>query len=162
MNLDGTLHHLVAAHAAPDARNTRGELVYDRHVMWLRYLGVARIGVLSFIAVGVALMDLEFGQDVLFAFYATGFATSVWYLVSLQRESRISAAQSWIQLLVDFAVVAATVGYTQGAGSFFTFMFVVVVLEAGLLLGLSQGFILATMATAFMTCQLVLPVTVSQ
>jgi len=159
MNLAGSLQRQGGAPAADNVRIARGELVYDRHVMWLRYLGVARIGVLSFLAVGVALMDLERGQDVLLGFYTAGFATSIWYLYSLQRASRISAAQSWIQLTVDFAVVAVTVGYTQGAASFFTFMFVVVVLEAGLLLGLSQGFVLATMAAAFMALQLVLPVT---
>ncbi len=159
MNLAGSLERHGGTPAADSVRAARGELVYDRHVMWLRYLGVARIGVLSFLAVGAALMDLDRGQDVLLGFYIAGFAASIWYLYELQRSSRISPAQCWIQLLVDFAVVAVTVGYTQGAASFFTFMFVVVVLEAGLLLGLSQGFVLATMAAGFMALQLVLPVT---
>ncbi len=157
MNFAGSIERRGAAPATDAVRAARGELVYDRHVMWLRYLGVARIGVLSFLALGAALMDLDRGQDVLLGFYIAGFATSIWYLYALQRLSRISAAQSWVQLLVDFSVVAVTVGYTQGAASFFTFMFVVVVLEAGLLLGLSQGFVLATMAAGFMALQLVVP-----
>jgi PAS domain S-box-containing protein len=157
MNLSGSLQTLNALSAAEPGRVSRGDLVYDRHVMWLRYLGVARIGVLSFLAVGAALMDLESGQRVLLAFYVAGLAACIGYLYTLQRTSRVGFAQACVQLLVDFAVVAVTVGYTQGATSFFTFMFVVVVLEAGLLLGLSQGFVLATMAAAFMALQLFLP-----
>jgi len=159
MSLAGSLQALGAATPADPDRSARGDLVYDRHVMWLRYVGVARIGVLSFLAVGAALMELERGQNILLGFYITGFATSVWYLLTLQRHLRLGAAQCWIQLLVDFAVVAVTVGYTQGANSFFTFMFVVVVLEAGLLLGLSQGFVLASMAALFLVLQVFLPVT---
>ncbi len=159
MSLAGSLQALGAAPPADPDRSARGDLVYDRHVMWLRYVGVARIGVLSFLAVGAAFMDLDRGQNVLLGFYILGFVTSVWYLLTLQHRLRLGAAQCWIQLLVDFAVVAVTVGYTQGANSFFTFMFVVVVLEAGLLLGLSQGFVLASMAVAFLVLQVFLPVT---
>lgn len=159
MSFAGSLQARSTAPLADPDRSARGDFVYDRHVMWLRYLGVARIGVLSFLAVGAAFMDLDRGQNVLLGFYIVGFATSVWYLLTLQRRVRLGAAQCWIQLLVDFAVVAVIVGYTQGANSFFTFMFVVVVLEAGLLLGLSQGFVLASMAVAFLVLQVFLPVT---
>lgn len=158
MNLAGSLHALGTAAPIDPDRSARGDLVYDRHVMWLRYLGVARIGVLSFLAVGAAFMDLDRGQNVLLGFYIVGFVTSVWYLLTLQRHVRLGTPQCWIQLLVDFAVVAVTVGYTQGANSFFTFMFVIVVLEAGLLLGLSQGFVLASMAVVFLVLQVFLPV----
>ncbi len=157
MSLAGSLHSLRAARPADPDRSARGDLGYDRHVMWLRYLGVARIGVLSFLAVGAAFIDLDRGQNVLLGFYIAGFVSSVLYLLTLQRRLRLGTMQCWSTLLVDFAVVAVTVGYTQGANSFFTFMFVVVVLEAGLLLGLSQGFVLASMAAVFLVLQVVLP-----
>ena len=60
--------------AAKDS--TRADLVYDRQIMWLRYLGVARIGVLSFLAVGAAFLDLERGQTVLLSCYVGGFIVS--------------------------------------------------------------------------------------
>ncbi len=138
---------------------SRAELVYDRQIMWLRYLGVARIGVLSFLAVGAAFLDLERGQSVLLSCYVAGFVVSLWSLQTVQRQDRPGTAQRWIQIAVDYTIVATTVAYTQGSTSLFTFLFVVVVLEAGLLLGLSQGFILASMATAFMALQILLPVT---
>lgn len=136
--------------------SSRADLVYDRQIMWLRYLGVARIGVLSFLAVGAAFLDLERGQTVLLSCYVCGFVVSLWSLQTVERQDRPGTLQRWIQTMVDYTIVAATVAYTQGATSLFTFMFVVVVLEAGLLLGMSQGFILATLAAAFMAVQVLL------
>lgn len=136
-----------------------GSYAYERHVAWLRYLGVARVGVLSFLAVGAALMELEWGEHILLALYVVGFVSSLWYLQTIQRYKRIDVAQCWVQMLVDFSVVAATVSFTQGPSSFFTFMFVVVVLEAGLLLGLKQGFVIASFAVAFMLSQTFFPIT---
>jgi two-component system sensor histidine kinase PilS (NtrC family) len=137
----------------------RADLVYDRQLMWLRYLGVARIGVLSVLAVGAAFLELERGQSTLLACYVVGFVSSLWSLHATQRQDRRGILLCWTQLLIDFAIVAVTVAYTHGATSLFTFMFVVVVLEAGLLLGLSQSFVIATLASAFMAAQILLPVT---
>ena len=49
--------------------------------------------------------------------------------------------------------MAATVSFTGEANSPFTFLFVIVILEAGLLLGQKQGFMFATLATLFMLIQ---------
>src|SRR5690606_34363436 len=66
-------------------------------------------------------------------------------------------------VLVDLAVVAATVALTGGPSSFFTFLFVVVILEATLLIGIADGFIYATLATAFMVMEtMTLPEGISQ
>ncbi len=143
--------------AAP-AKAPRAEFVYDRQIMWLRYLGVARIGVLSVLAVGAAFLELERGQTTLLACYVIGFVSSLWSLHTVERQDRPGTAQRWIQVGVDFGIVAMTVAYTHGATSLFTFMFVVVVLEAGLLLGLSQGFVIATFAALFMASQIVGPI----
>ena len=134
----------------------RGVYSRERQQSWLRYLNIARIGVLSFVAVGAAFMRIEEGTQLLLALYVTGFAVGLLYLYALQTSRRVGAVQSWTQVLVDFAVVASTVAYTQGPSSFFTFIFVMVVLEAGLLLGLSQSIALASLASAFMLQQVVL------
>lgn len=134
----------------------RGVYSRERQQSWLRYLNIARIGVLSFVAVGAAFMRIEEGTQLLLALYVTGFAVGLLYLYALQTSRRVGAVQSWMQVLVDFAVVASTVAYTQGPSSFFTFIFVMVVLEAGLLLGLSQSIALASLASAFMLQQVVL------
>ena len=134
----------------------RGVYSRERQQSWLRYLNIARIGVLSFVAVGAAFMRIEEGTQLLLALYVTGFAVGLLYLYALQTSRRVGTVQSWTQVLVDFAVVASTVAYTQGPSSFFTFIFVMVVLEAGLLLGLSQSIALASLASAFMLQQVVL------
>ena len=54
---------------------------------------------------------------------------------------------------VDFGVVAATISYTGGHASFFTFLLVIVILEAGVLMGLMQGFVFASMASMYMLYQ---------
>ena len=78
------------------------------------------------------------------------------YLYTLQSSRRIGRAQSWVQIVVDFGVVASTVAYTQGPSSFFTFMFVMVVLESGFFLGLSQGIAISMAASLFMLSQILL------
>lgn len=124
---------------------------------WLRYVGVSRIGVLSFITVGGAFFRVAWGSDALLFLYAFGYLTSIHYLYTLHRHKKVSAKQAWAQVLVDFSMVAATVAFTQGPTSFFAFIFVVVVLEAGLLLGLSQGFVISTLASVFMLIQTIFP-----
>jgi len=135
----------------------RDVYAYDRHVTWLRYVGVVRIGVLSFLAAGAGMMGLADGRPQLVVLYAVGFLSSVWFLHTVRRRGRIDTVQGWLMLLVDFSIVAVTVSFTQGSGSLFTFMFVVVVLEAGLLVGFVQGFVLATLCAAFMLTQLLFP-----
>lgn len=101
-------------------------------------------------------MDVANGVEYLAALYLFGFVSSVAYLHTLNRFRAVGRMQTWAQCLVDFAVVALTVALTQGPASFFTFLFVVVVLEAGLLLGLRQSFMFATFASVFILQQWVM------
>lgn len=144
--------------SGPEAHTRVGRGVYshERQQSWLRYLNIARIGVLSFVAVGAAFTPIEEGAQLLLTLYVTGFAVGLLYLYALQTSRRVGLVQSWTQVLVDFAIVASTVAYTHGPSSFFTFVFVMVVLEAGLLLGLSQSIALASLASVFMLQQTVL------
>ena len=125
----------------------------ESHQRWLRLIGIARLGVLSFITIGAAFMDVPAGLVYLLLMYLFGFTTNAWYLHTIHHRPQLGKYQATAQVLVDFSVVAVTVALTDGPTSFFTFMFVVVILEAGLLLGFLQGFLLATLATMFMIGQ---------
>lgn len=127
----------------------------ERHRSWLQSIGIARLCVLVFVSVGTALMRFEDGAGILLSAYVLGFLVSLSYLSMLQSGRRISRILSWAQVLVDFGVVALTVAYTHGPSSFFTFIFVAVVLEAGVLLGLSPSFFIASLASVFMLQQIV-------
>ena len=121
---------------------------------WLGYVGIARIGVLSFVIAGVALRWLTEGGEApdywLAPLFAFALATSIWYLHRFYREGSFGPRQHQAQILVDFAVVAITVTASGGPASFFTFLFVIVVLETVLLLGLTQGFVISGLASVFM------------
>lgn len=126
---------------------------------WLRNFGVARMGVLAFITVGSALSTNPPGAYYLLGLYSFAFVTNHVYLYSLHRQQLVGVSQTWAQMFVDFAVVALTIAFTDGPASFFSFVFVVVVLEVGVLLGLRQGFVFATLASVFMFQQsLVYPI----
>ena len=147
-----TLAYGSSPHAAVD----RSVFSHERQLIWLRYLGIARIGVLSFVAIGAAFMRIENGAQILLALYIVGFAVGLLHMYVLQTSGRVGSVHSWVQVLVDFCIVASTVAFTQGSSSVFTFMFVMVVLEAGLLLGLSQSIAFASIASAFMLQQLLI------
>ncbi len=119
---------------------------------WLWLVGFARIGMLVILAGGTYLLaDRDTpGIAWLPAFLLLGLITSVYYQCRLRRPEVPAPLLTWAQLLMDFGVVAATVSFTGGAASLFTFLFVIVILEAGLLLGQRQGFIFATLSTVFM------------
>ena len=123
---------------------------YDGQEAWLRYAGLARIVVLSFVIVGAAIIRGRLGIFGLLPLYLFWLATSIWYLRALGRQKTLAPRQTWTQLLVDFSMVAVTVALTQGPTSYFTVVFVIVVLEAGVLLAMRQAFIVATLATVFM------------
>lgn len=128
-----------------------------RHT-WLWFVGSARIGVLLLTAAGAYRLSAYRELNLfLFTLYAFALATSVLYLISLRRSQAVPNVLTWTQMLVDFSVVSATVAFTGGIQSFFTFLVVIVILEAGLLLGLAQGFLFATLATAFMAIQAAQP-----
>lgn len=119
-------------------------------------IGAVRIGLMSFVAAGAFLVgDLEqTGARYLLPFYLFGFTTAIWSFFAVRDVDTAPRPMMWAQVLVDMGVVAATINFTGGSESFFTFLFVVVILEAGLLLGLSQGFLVAGLAVGAMLTQI--------
>lgn len=128
---------------------------YDGPAAWLWFVGTARIGMLLVVALGAQLVsdDKDSFRYILFGIYVAALASSLWYLVVLRRENSVPAILTWTQVLVDFGVVAATISFTGGHDSFFTFLLVIVILEAGVLMGLLQGFVFASAASVFMLYQ---------
>lgn len=124
---------------------------YDGPAAWLWVVGAARIAVLLLLAVGggVVSASAEFGLF-LAVIYAAALVSSLWYLVALRREYSVSARLTWTQMFVDFGVVAVTISVTSGHSSVFTSLLVIVILEAGVLMGLVQGFLFACLSSAFM------------
>ena len=130
---------------------------YDGPASWLWFVGTARIGMLLVLALGTSLISPQAQFNYfLVTIYAGALASSLWYLIALRREQSVSAVLTWTQMLVDFGVVAVTISFTRGQGSYFTFLLVIVILEAGVLMGLVQGFVFATLASAFMFFQFAL------
>jgi two-component system sensor histidine kinase PilS (NtrC family) len=122
-------------------------------------VGLARIALLIILTAGAQLIEggARSGFGVLLtSIYVAAFASSIWYCIVLRKERQVSALLTWTQMLVDFGVVAATISFTQGQQSFFTFLLVVVILEAGVLMGLMQGFLFATLGSLFMMFQFAL------
>ena len=134
--------------------------LYEGRDAWLWYVGTARMGILLIAIVGSyslrsgAYEDWEYFR---IAVYGFALATGLLYLATLKRSKPIPALVTWTQVLVDFSAVAATVSFTGGPESLFTFLFVIVILEAGLLQGLAQGFVFATLAAIFMAIQAAVP-----
>lgn len=127
-------------------------------------VGIARIVVLVIGAVGVYRVGLDklltnmagvvtprWLALFLFTLYAFNLFSGVLFL--RRWSGAASRIMMWTHVLLDFAVVAATVSFTGGTTSFFTFLLVVVILEAGLLLGLSQGFLFAVLSALFVGIQ---------
>ncbi|MBI2424866.1 MAG: PAS domain S-box protein [Candidatus Hydrogenedentes bacterium] len=128
---------------------------YDGPVTWLWFVGSSRIALLVIVVLGTQLLTARDGLSVvLVGIYLGALASSLWYLIAVSRQQRvIPPVLTWTQVLVDFSVVAVTISYTDGQSSYFTFLLVIVILEAGVLMGLIQGFVFATLSTAFMFFQ---------
>lgn len=124
---------------------------YDGPAQWLWFAGGARIAILFVVAAGTSLVRGGSGFGAIHAIiYTLALASSLWYFVALRRDQTISARLTWTQMFVDFGVVAFTISFTGGENSFYTPLLVIVILEAGVLMGIMQGFLFATLATAFM------------
>lgn len=124
---------------------------------WLRIAAAVRLAVLAVVALGAfTVFEPPAGAyGFLAVYYLFGFVTSIGYFFAVRREKGAPPLLTWGQVLVDLAVVAATVALTGGSSSFFTFLFVVVILEAAVLIGIADGFIYAALATAFMAMETV-------
>lgn len=121
---------------------------------WQYSAGVARLAVLCFAAGGAAITGAPASSSwPLQTIYGVAFISSLTYLLAMRRRRSPARSHTWVQMFVDFAVVAATVASTFGPVSNFTFLFVIVILEVGLLLGMAQGFLFATLSAGFMLMQ---------
>lgn len=133
-------------------------LLYEGPHTWLYIAGLARVVVLGLAGAGIYWLGAYQGVGLLLlALFSFAAATSILCLVSLRRLKQVHPLLVWTQMLVDFSVVAATISFTGGIRSFFAFLMVVVILEAGLLLGLAQGFLFATLASVFIFLQAAMP-----
>ncbi len=123
------------------------------------FLGIARIGVLGLVACGIYVVGLRRGLPVsaLLGFYVFGLVAYGMYLVAVRRAQKVPPLLVAAQVLVDFGVVAATISFTGGPESFFNFLFVIVILEAGLLLGVYHSFLFATLAAVALLAQTLAP-----
>ncbi len=125
---------------------------HDVPVGMLWFTGMARIVVLLLMVGGTWRMVAEREIFVvLVATYLVALICSVWYFITLRRGRRVSVALTWTQVFVDFGVMAMTVNFTGGQSSFFTSLLVIVILEAGVLMGLVHGFLFATLSSAFVS-----------
>ena len=133
-------------------------LLYQGPQAWLYVAGTARVAVLALAGAGIYLLGTYQGVGLLLlALFAFAAVTSILCLLSLKRARYVHPLLTWTQMLVDLSVVAATIAFTGGIRSYFAFLMVVVILEAGLLLGLAQGFLFATLASVFMFLQAAMP-----
>lgn len=123
----------------------------------MRTIGVVRIILLAFLSVGAVFLSRAPGVNYLVLLYAAAFFFGIAYLYTLSTSGTLRMAQAWAQVLLDFSVVCVTIVYTEGPTSFFTFLFIVVILEAVHLLDLRAGLVAATLGSAFMLVQAVLP-----
>ena len=130
---------------------------YDGPVGMLWFTGIARISLLVLMAGGTRKMVVDpLAHYVLIATFVVALVCSVWYFVTLRRGRIVSATLTWTQVFIDFGVVAMTVNFTGGQASFFTSLLVIVILEAGVLMGLVQGFLFATLSAAFVSVAVLL------
>ncbi|MDZ4860562.1 MAG: ATP-binding protein [Candidatus Hydrogenedentes bacterium] len=136
--------------APPSSHAARGGVVAGP--AWQPATGIIRLALLCVFAIGTFLIhDYEqTEQAYLFAFYCFGFASTLGHLIATRRGNPARPLLTWAQVLVDFSVIAATVSFTGGAQSHFAFLFVIAILEAGILLGVLQGFLVATLAVCVM------------
>jgi two-component system sensor histidine kinase PilS (NtrC family) len=148
MAIASSTYPMNSVHSSDPSWEMAGHKDESKHWFW--HFSIARIGVLSFVTLGTAQMGIDQGAWVLLLVYAFAFASSAAFVNTLRLHGNVGVNQTWAQIMVDFSVVALTVALTHGETSFFTFIFVVVVLETGLLLGFRQSFGIASLATTFM------------
>lgn len=129
---------------------------YEGPVRWLWIVGIGRIFVLFLITVGfyfyLPIPFFYFFSPI----YVIALILSIWHLYELYKGSHRFNFLLWAQMLVDFGIVCATIGTTEGYSSSFTFLLVIVIMEAGFLLGIYQGFFFAIFSTIFMGLQFAL------
>lgn len=135
----------LAAHMRPS---------YEGSPKWLWFVGMGRLCLLFVLSAGTQLsaQDTYLTLFLLLIYMGAGLCT-VWYLLVLYRQNTVPPTLTWTQMLVDLSVVMAAVGWTGGPQSPFTFLFVLVILEAGFLMGYQHGLLFAGMSLVFSTLQ---------
>jgi len=130
--------------------------VYEGPVQWLWIVGISRIFVLFIVTASFYFYLTKPFFHFFFPIYTIALILSIWHLYELKKGYHQLHFLLWAQMFVDFGVVCATIGITEGYTSSFTFLLVVVIMEAGFLLGIYQGFIFAIFSILFMGLQFVL------
>jgi two-component system sensor histidine kinase PilS (NtrC family) len=123
---------------------------YEGGPFWLMASGIARITILLVASLGThrtARPDLALW--LLTGLFLAALTCSVWFLITVRFQRSASPTLVWTQVLLDFSIVAATLSYTGGMTSYFSFLFVVVILEAGMLMGFFHGFVFALLAMIY-------------
>lgn len=129
---------------------------YEGPVRWLWIVGIGRIFVLFLVTAGFYLyLNPSFFYFFL-PIYVVALILSIWHLYELYKGSQRLNFLLWAQMFVDFGIVCATISITEGYASSFTFLLVIVIMEAGFLLGIYQGFLFALFSTVFMGLQFAL------
>lgn len=127
-------------------------LLSDIPLLWLWVVGVGRAGVLFIVIIGSFLYRVTYLYYV-FPFFVLAFFLSFWHLLVLYRGGRWLGLSLWVQILTDFFVVGCVITITDGFESSYTFLLVLVIMEAGFLLGLYQGLLFSIFAVFFMAFQ---------
>lgn len=122
----------------------------------LRLLSAVRLGVLFFLTAGILLLPDQTAPVYVLAFYLINLAVSLIGIVPQRLPRAFRTRWPAVQIVLDFILVAMTVDVTGGPTSLFTSIFIVVVLECGILLGMGLSFTVSTCASLFMLSQVLL------
>lgn len=120
---------------------------------WLWYIGIFRIGILAIVAIGTWLTRPQSELTILLAVYGAALISGLAYLAVVSLKRLPATLFNWAQIIVDLLTVGVTVHFSNGPTSIFAFLFVVVVVESGLILGVGQGFVFSSAASLFMLLQ---------
>lgn len=121
-----------------------------------RALGLVRLGVLLFLTAGVFVLQEDVAPGYVLPLYIVALLVSVVGLAPARLPKAARDRWPLLNIVFDFIVVTATVTFTGGPTSLFTSIFIVVVLECGILLGLRLSFVVSTLASLFMLLQVLL------
>jgi len=123
---------------------------YEGGSFWLLTSGVLRIVILLLASLGTQrVFQPDIALWLLTGLFIAAMACGIWFLIVVRFQGKVSPALVWTQVLLDFTIVAATLSYTGGHGSYFSFLFVVIILEAGMLMGFFHGFVFAFLSMTY-------------
>lgn len=122
----------------------------------VRLLSTVRLGVLFLLTAGVLALPDERAPAYVLAFYLLNLAVSLIGILPERLPRSLRTRWPAVQITLDFILVALTVNVTGGSTSLFTSIFIVVVLESGILIGMGLSFAVSTCAALFMLSQVFL------